>query len=151
MVNVHDFSCGDLKLHWDWRPFALWSKVTNVVQVTCSCNCSAHVTSPQPHLWPNHFLCLGKDFHLFKFFLQHSKIVALVQSEFEFKRECKDQDSQVHRIFHLVFSSPKFPKHLFYLILNRNGTVLFMGIFLCIQSCPDQFWVIKHASRDIKI
>ena len=46
----------------------------------------SHVTSPQPHVWHSHFKCHGNDCHLFKFLLQHSKTVALVQSAFEFKR-----------------------------------------------------------------
>src|ERR1043165_3576313 len=46
----------------------------------------SHVIFPQPHVWHSHFNCLGNDCHLFKILLQHSKTVALVQSEFEFKR-----------------------------------------------------------------
>src|SRR4051812_12304587 len=42
--------------------------------------------SPQPLVWHSHFKCLDDDCHLFKSLFQHSKTVALVQSEFEFKK-----------------------------------------------------------------
>src|SRR3954462_7029503 len=43
-------------------------------------------TSPQPLFWHSHLKCLVGDCHLFKSLFQHSKTVALIQSEFEFKR-----------------------------------------------------------------
>src|SRR3954464_3486214 len=46
----------------------------------------SQATSPQPLVWHSHLKCLDDDCHLFKSLFQHSKIVALVQSEFEFKR-----------------------------------------------------------------
>ena len=89
--------------------------------------------SPRLQLWPSHFFGLGHGFHLLQSFLQHSKIVALVQSGFEFKKGSyffakigqtnfeKFRKMQGSRFlsswnFAPLVSSQKFPKHLFYLI-----------------------------------
>ena len=46
----------------------------------------SQATSTQPQVWHSHLIGLGSDCQLFKILLQHSKSVALVQSEFEFKK-----------------------------------------------------------------
>src|SRR3954463_4532626 len=46
----------------------------------------SQATSPQPLIWHSHLKCLDDDCHLFKSLFQHSKTVALVQSEFELKK-----------------------------------------------------------------
>src|ERR1043165_7576260 len=61
------------------------------------------VTSPRLQLWPSHFFCLGKGFHLLQSFLQHPKTVALVQSGFEFKKGshfccCQNWSNQFFKI-----------------------------------------------------
>src|SRR3954468_7664675 len=46
-----------------------------------------HVNSPRSQPWPILFFCYAKSFQMVKSFLQHSKIVAPVQSGCEFKKE----------------------------------------------------------------
>ena len=124
---------------------------------------SSHATSPQPHVWHSHFFCLDNDCHLFKFLLQHSKTVALVQSEFEFKRGhifvvakigqtnfVKSRKIQGLRIptswnfVPCVFFS-KFPQRPFSMEI---GTVLVLGEFLCIRKWCNQFWVTRGVAKD---
>ena len=118
-----------------------------VLHLFCS-----HVTSPQLHLWHSHFFCLGKDCPLLKFFLQNSKTVALVQSDFEFKKGSlvvakivqtkfvKSRKNARFRILELMeFFSLYFllqnPKStFFYLFLNRKGTVFPLWIFPSVQN-----------------
>src|ERR1043165_6014987 len=72
--------------------------VVLMLELFCS-----HATSPQPLVWHSHFICLGHDRNLFKLLLQHSKTVALVQSEFEFKKGphffcCQNWSNQFFKI-----------------------------------------------------
>src|SRR4051812_3440150 len=118
--------------------------------------------SPQPLVWHSHFKCLDDDCHLFKSPFQHSKTVALVQSEFEFKKGhifavakigqtnfVKSRIMQGVKFlcswnFCLCISFSKIPKVPF---SWENGTVCFMGIFLCMQNWSNQFYMIKYPMR----
>ena len=139
MVIGLDISCGDFKLHWDWSPFALWSKVTNVVQVTWSCNCSVHMSPPLSFIFGlatsfvlemisifSNIFCNIKNSSPSSKWIWIQKGVTflllpkLVKPILLNPVKCKGQDSWAHGFLHLVFSSPKFPKHLFYLFLNRK-------------------------------
>ena len=67
----------------------------------------------------------------------------------QIEEKCKVQDYQVHGILHLVFSSPKFHKHLFYLILNRkrycfcygNFATHFLGDQVCLKGFQIYFYI----------
>src|SRR3954467_1731926 len=105
-----------------------------------------HVNSPRSKSWPILFFCNAKDCQMVKSFLSSIKTVALVQSDFEFKKGshfycCQNWSNQFWKIqknarikilrfidfFHLVFSSQNSPKHLLYIFLNGKGYCLQWG------------------------
>src|SRR4051812_40822337 len=88
MVVIHDISCGDLNLHWDWSPFGLIQIAPKFFQEASWGNCFVcMVNSPRPQTCPILFFCSAKGFHMGKLFLASPKTEALVQSVFEFKNK----------------------------------------------------------------
>src|SRR3954467_1699380 len=99
-----------------------------------------HVTSPRLHLWPILFFCNAKDYQMVKSFLSSIKTVALVQSDFEFKRGshfycCQNWSNQFWKIqknarikilrfidFWTLCFLPKIPLNTFSIyFLNAKG------------------------------